>query len=93
MTKHRTYRYILARERVYTYLSSVKTRMISKVLLTYINSLLEIYGQHPRFSKVTTKNLKCHYDKNCIFSIEVILKLKQVACMRRKIHILHIFQT
>ena len=29
--------------------------------------------------------LKCHYDENCIFSIEAILKHKQVACMRRKI--------
>ena len=29
--------------------------------------------------------LKCHYDENCIFSIEAIFKRKQVACMRRKI--------
>jgi len=28
--------------------------------------------------------LKCHYDENHIFSIEAILKHKQVACMRRK---------
>ena len=28
--------------------------------------------------------LKCHYDENCILSIEAILKHKQVACMRRK---------
>ena len=32
--------------------------------------------------------LKCHYmymyDENCIFSIEAIIKHKQVACMRRK---------
>ena len=27
---------------------------------------------------------KCHYDKNYIFSIEAILKHKQVACMGRK---------
>ena len=30
-------------------------------------------------------DLKCHYDENCIFSIEAIFKHKQVACMRRKI--------
>ena len=29
--------------------------------------------------------LKCHYDGNRIFSIEAILKPKQVACMRRKV--------
>ena len=29
-------------------------------------------------------NLKCHYDKTCFFSIEVILKHKQVACTRTK---------
>ena len=28
--------------------------------------------------------LKCHYDENHIFSIEAILKHKQVVCMRRK---------
>ena len=28
--------------------------------------------------------LKCHYDENRIFSIKAILKLKPVACMRRK---------
>ena len=28
--------------------------------------------------------VKCHYDENRIFSIEAILKHKQVACMRRK---------
>ena len=28
--------------------------------------------------------LKCHYDESRIFSIEAILKHKQVACMRRK---------
>ena len=27
---------------------------------------------------------KCHYDENHIFSMEAILKHKQVACMRRK---------
>ena len=31
-----------------------------------------------------TDHLKCHYDENRIFSIEAILKHKQVACMRRK---------
>ena len=29
-------------------------------------------------------NLKCNYDENNIFSIEAILKHKQVASMRRK---------
>ena len=29
--------------------------------------------------------LKCYYDENHIFSIEAILRHKQVACMRRKI--------
>ena len=29
-------------------------------------------------------HLKCHYDENGIFSIEAILKHKEVACMRRK---------
>ena len=29
--------------------------------------------------------LKCHYDENHIFSIEAILKHKQVACMRWKL--------
>ena len=28
--------------------------------------------------------LKCYYDKNYIFSIEAILRHKQVVCMRRK---------
>ena len=28
--------------------------------------------------------LRCHYDENCIFTIEAILKHKQVAFMRRK---------
>ena len=28
--------------------------------------------------------LKCRYDENRVFSIEAILKHKQVACMRRK---------
>ena len=34
--------------------------------------------------KRVTAPLKCHYDENHIFSIETILKHKQVACMRRK---------
>ena len=29
-------------------------------------------------------DLKCYYDENHIFSIEAILRHKQVACMRRK---------
>ena len=28
--------------------------------------------------------LKCHYDENCVFSIEAVLEHKQVACTRRK---------
>ena len=32
--------------------------------------------------------LKCHYDENHMFSIEAILRHKQVACMRRKMLLL-----
>ena len=35
-------------------------------------------------TKLQSFNLKCHYDENHIFSIEAILKHKQVACMRIK---------
>ena len=31
------------------------------------------------------KQLKCYYDENHIFSIEAILRHKQVVCMRRKL--------
>jgi len=31
-----------------------------------------------------SSNAKCYYDENHIFSIDAILRHKQVACMRRK---------
>ena len=39
----------------------------------------------PLLTLLTPKSdLKCHYDENCIISIEAALKHKQVACMRGK---------
>ena len=40
--------------------------------------------------EITPFILKCYYDENHIFSIEAILRHKQVACMRRKM--LYFFQ-
>ena len=55
-----------------------------------VNTVIRRYGERALF-KVPNSSilynftlLKCHYDENHIFSIEAILKHKQVACMRRK---------
>ena len=42
------------------------------VLVSWLNSVTET---------ITTSIIKCHYDENRIFSIEAILKPKQVACL------------
>ena len=40
--------------------------------------------QFQQRSSNSPSSLKCHYDENRIFSINAILKHKQVACTRRK---------
>ena len=47
-------------------------------------SKLILYFSIQQYSSLSPA-LKCYYDKNHVFSIEAILRHKQVACLRRKI--------
>ena len=41
-------------------------------------------SEDPRDKQRIARAFKCYYDENDIFSIEAILRHKQVACMRKK---------
>ena len=58
------------------------------IFLVFNFSACEFFVEFPRLSceRFTLQriDLKCYYDENHIFSIDAILRHKQVACMRRK---------
>ena len=58
--------------------------VLGRNLLLTAHELISPNSFYETFNKGKTVPLKCYYDENHIFSIEDILRHKQVACMSRK---------